>query len=78
MQTFDKPTHRCGHIIDWILHRYDDDNIQTTHVSHQLKIRPLHYCMQPGFVFTKPTTTFTCKTKLCSIDNCSSIQDVKQ
>ena len=25
MQTIDKPTHRCGHILDWILHRRDDE-----------------------------------------------------
>ena len=36
MQTVDKPTHRCGHILDWILHRRNDDILRTTHVSHQL------------------------------------------
>ena len=36
MQTVDKPTHRCGHILDWILHRHDDELLQTKHVSHQL------------------------------------------
>ena len=36
MHTIDKPTHRCGHILDWILHRHGDDILQTTHISHQL------------------------------------------
>ena len=36
IQTVDKPTHRCGHIINWILHRCDDEILQTTHVSHEL------------------------------------------
>ena len=33
MQTVHKPTHRCGHILDWILHRRDDEILRTTHVS---------------------------------------------
>ena len=36
MQTIDKPIHRCGHILDWILHRRNDDIHRITHVSHQL------------------------------------------
>ena len=36
MQTVDKRTHRCGYILDWILHRHDDKILRTTRVSHQL------------------------------------------
>ena len=32
-QIVDKPTHRCGHILDWILRRRDNEMLQTTRVS---------------------------------------------
>ena len=54
MQTVDKPTHRCGHILDWILYRCNDDILRTTRFSSTY-IRPLHYRMRLGFA-TKLTT----------------------
>ena len=51
MQTIDKPTHRCGHILDWILHRRDDEILRATRFSSTY-IRPLHYRMRLGFVCT--------------------------
>ena len=78
MQTIDKPTHRCGHAgLDWILHRRNDDILQTTHVSYQLTSD--HFtiiCDLDLFVPSPPT--FTCKRKLSSIDNCILMQDIKQ
>ena len=52
MQTVDKPTHRCGHILDWILHRRNSPNNTCFSSTY---IRPLHYRMRLGFVCTKPT-----------------------
>ena len=78
MQTIDKPTHRCGHILGWILHRHDDDILQTTHVSHQLTSD--HFtivCDLDLFVPNLPPT-FICKRKLNSIDNCILMQAIKQ
>ena len=78
MQTVDKPTHRCGHILDWLLHRRDDEILRKTHVSHQLTSD--HFtivCDLDLFVPSQPPA-FTCKKKLSSIDNCILMQDIKQ
>ena len=74
MQTVDNPTQRCGHILDWILHRRDDDILRTTHVSHQLTSD--HFTIVCDLDLFEPT--FTCKRKLSSIDNCILMQDIKQ
>ena len=78
MQTIDKPTHRCGHILDWILHRHDDEILQTTHVSHQLTSDHFIIVCDLDLFVPSPPPTFTCKRKLSSIDNCILMQDIKQ
>ena len=78
MQTVDKPTHRYGHILDWILHRHDDDILRTTHVSHQLTSDHFTIICDLDLFVPSPPPTFTCKRKLSSIDNCILMQDIKQ
>ena len=78
MQTVDKPTHRCGHILDWILHRRDDDILRTTHVSHQLTSDHFTIECDLKLVCTKPTTNVQLQKKLSSIDNCILMHDIKQ
>ena len=70
MQTVDKPTHRCGHILDWILHRRDDDILRTTHVSHQLTSDHFFIVCDLDLFVPSPPPTFMCKRKLSPIDNC--------
>ena len=76
MQTIDKPTHRCGHILDWILHRRDDDILRITHISHQLTSD--HFNIDLDLFVPSPPPMFICKRKLTSIDNCILMQDIKQ
>jgi len=78
MQNVDKPTHRCGHILDWILHRRKDDILRTTHVSHQLTSDHFTIVCDLDLFVPSPPPTFTWKRKLSSIDNCILMQDIKQ
>ena len=68
MQTVDKPTHRCGHILDWILHRRNDEILRTTHVSHQLTSDHFTIMCNLDLFVPSKLPTFTCKRKLSSID----------
>ena len=74
MQTIDKPVHGYGHILDWILHRRDDDILQTTHVSHQLTSDHFTMVCDLDLFVQSPPPTFTCKRKLSSIKHF----DIKQ
>ena len=78
MQTVDKPTHRCGHILDWILHRHNDDILRTTHVSQQPTSD--HFTIVCNLDLSVPSSPpmFTCKRKLFLIDKCIIMQDIKQ
>ena len=78
MQTVDKPTHRCGHILDWILHRRNDDILRTIHVSHQLTSDHFTIVCNLDLFVPSPPPTFTCKRNLSSIDNCILMQDITQ
>ena len=78
MQTIDKPMHRCGHISHWILHRCDDDILQTTHVSHQLTSNHFTIICDLDLFVPSPLLKFICKRKLPLIDNCILMQDIKQ
>ena len=58
IQTVDKPTHRCvRHILDWILHRRDDEILQTTHVSHELTCD--HFTIVCGLDLLVPRQTIS-------------------
>ena len=77
-QTVDKPTHRCGHILHWILHTRDDDILRTTHVSRQLISDHFSMVCDLDLFVPSPPPTFMCKRKLSSIDICKLMQDIKQ
>ena len=78
IQTVDKPTHRCGHILDWILHRRDDEILQTTHVSHELTSDHFTIVCDLDLLVPRQPPSFICKRNLRSVDNCSLVQDIKQ
>ena len=40
-QVINKPTHRCGHIIDWVIVRYDDDIHKKIFCYRLTRIRPI-------------------------------------
>ena len=47
VQVINKPTHRCGHIIDWVVVRPDDDIHRKSTVTDSLESD--HYCTKSYF-----------------------------
>ena len=47
VQVINKPTHRCGHIIDWVIVRSDDDIHRKSTVTDSLESD--HYCTKSYF-----------------------------
>ena len=47
VQVINKPTHRCGHIIDWVIVRPDDDIHRKSTVTDSLESD--HYCTKSYF-----------------------------
>ena len=47
VQVINKPTHRCGHIIDWVIVRPDDDIHKKSTVTDSLESD--HYCTKSYF-----------------------------
>ena len=47
VQVINKPTHRCGHIIDWVIVRPDDDIHRKSIVTDSLETG--HYCIKSYF-----------------------------
>ena len=56
VQVIKKPTHRCGHTIDWIIVRPDDDIHRKSTVTDSLESD--HYCTKSYFnvSVSKPST----------------------
>ena len=56
VQVINKPTHRCGHIIDWVIVRPDDDIHEKSTVTDSLESD--HYCTKSYFnvSVSKPST----------------------
>ena len=69
MQTVDKSTHICEHILDWILHRRNDDIFQTKQVSHQFTSDHFTMVCDLDLFVPSPPPTFMCIRKLPSINN---------
>ena len=57
VQVINKPTHRCGHIIDWVIVRPDDDINRKSTVAGSLESD--HYCTKSYFNISvsKPYTS---------------------
>ena len=49
VQVINKPTHRCGHIIDWVIVRPDDDIHRKSTVTDSLESD--HYALNPTSIF---------------------------
>ena len=48
VQVINKPTHKCGHIIDWVIVRPDDDIHKKSNVADSLESD--HYCTKSYFI----------------------------
>ena len=85
-----KLTHRCGHIIDWVIVRPDDDIHEKSTVTDSLESD--HYCTKSYFNISvsKPSTLYrTVRNKanidrpslnagLSSVSECSSVEKANQ
>ena len=58
VQFVNKPTHMCGHIIDWVVVRPDDDIHKKSTVTHSLE--SYHYCTKSYFnvAVSMPSTLY--------------------
>ena len=71
-----KPTHRCGHIIDWVIVRPDDDIHRKSTVTGSLESD--HYCTKSYFNISvsKPSTLYRTVRNIANIDRPSFIAEL--
>ena len=76
VQFINKPTHRCGHIIDWVIVRPDDDIHRKSAVTDSLESD--HYCTKSYFniSFSKPSTLYRAVRNIPNIDRPSFIAEL--
>ena len=68
VQVINKPTHRCGHIIDWVIVQPDDDmHIKSTATD---SLESYHYCTKCYFnvSVSKPSTLYRTVRNMVNID----------
>ena len=76
VQVINKPTHRCGRIIDWVIARPDDDiHIKSTATD---SLESDHYCTKSYFnvSFSKPSTLYRTVRNIAKIDGPSFIAEL--
>ena len=68
VQVINKPTHRCGHIIDWVIVKPDDDIHKKSTVTDSLESD--HYCTKSYFnvSVSKPSTLYRTVRNIANID----------
>ena len=68
VQVINKPTHRCGHIINWVIIRPDDDIHRKSTVTDSLESD--HYCTKSYFnvSVSKPSTLYRTVRNIAKID----------
>ena len=76
VQVTNKPTHRCGHNIDWVVVRPDDDIHKTSAVTDSFESD--HYFSKSCFNVTvsKTSTLYRTVRNMASIDRTSSIAEL--
>ena len=76
VQVINKPSRRCGHIIDWVIVRPDDDIHETSTAIDSLKSD--HYCTKSYFnvAVSRPTTSYRTVRNIANIDRPSFIDEV--
>ena len=68
VQVINKPTHRCGHMIDWVIFRPDDDIHRESSVTDSFESD--HYCTKSYFnvSVSKPSTLYRTVRNMTNID----------
>ena len=76
VQVIDKPTHRCVHIIDWVIVLPDDDIHRKSTVTDSLESD--HYCTKSYFNISvsKPSTLYRTVRNIANIDRPSFIAEL--
>ena len=76
VQVINKPTHRCVHIIDWVILRPDDDIHKKSTVTDSLESD--HYCTKSYFnvSVSKPSTLYRTVRNIANIDRPSFIAEL--
>ena len=76
VQVINKPTHRCGHIIDWVVVRPDDDIQKKSTVTASLESD--HHCIKFYFnvSVSKPSTLCRTVWNIAKIDRPSFIVEL--
>ena len=76
VQVINKPTHRCGHIIDWIIVRSDDDIHKKSTVAESFESD--HYCTKSYFnvSVSMPSTLYRTASNIANIDRPSFIGEL--
>ena len=76
VKVINKPTHRCGHIIDWVIVRPDDDIHGKSTVTDSLESD--HYCTKSYFNISvsKPSTLYRTVRNIANIDRPSFIVEL--
>ena len=81
VQVINKPTHRCGHIIDWVIVRPDDDIHRKSTVTDSLESD--HYCTKSylNISVSKPIANIDRPSfiaELSSVSEFSSVENANQ
>ena len=73
VQVINKLTHKCGHIIDWVIVRPDDDILRKSTVTDSLESG--HYCTKSYFndSVSKPSSLYRTVRNIANIDRPSFI-----
>ena len=76
VQVINKPTHRCGNIIDWVIVRPDDNIHKKSTVTDSLESD--HYCTKSYFnvSVSKPSTLYMTVRNIANIDRPSFIAEL--
>ena len=76
VQVINEPAHRCGHIIDWVIVRPDDDIHRKSTVTDSLESD--HYCTKSYFNISvsKPSTLCRTVENIANIDRPSFIAEL--
>ena len=76
VQVINKPTHRCDHIIDWVIVRPDDDIHEKSTDADSLDSD--HYCTKSYFnvSISKPSTIYRTVRNIANIDRPSFIAEL--
>ena len=76
VQVINKPSHRCGHIIDWVIVRPDDDIDRKSTVTDSLESD--HYCTKSYFNISvsKPSTLYRTVRNIANIHRPSFIAEL--